>query len=817
MEIYKASISITTSSTSIPYDIEIVGINLDGNINIKYMIDNINYYKDYNPENNHKLQLFFEIINKSPLWEIEYKIKSHNSRNINYGIYEIIIIININNELISTYIDNSLGLNYIILEKFIQLPNFYKTDLINKSIIPYTNTNIILSPKFKLSLYDYQKKSLIKMISLEKQTTDIEIFYSYKMNFNNMNLMLDPFTNTKITTPLKLTLKTKGGILSDEMGLGKTITSIALIISNPPDNNLPFINNDGNKINSKATLIICPSHLAKQWESEIKRCCPHFKIILILSKTEYNHYIFNDFIESDIIITSHQFIMNFKFYPTLYYKSCTVTGYNHCERKIIINQYLLNIICDFSINDIKNLNQPLFEFFNFHRLILDEGHEIFAELLSNISLAKYMAQWITSIECLYVWFISGTPFINYSGVKNAANFIKLSLEDKNRNINFSYNLTYNNNIDNFIHKEYLWNNILDKICIRHRKCDIEYQINIPGYEEKIIWLNFTNIEKELYEAKKNKMCDSYLQQLCCHPLVVETTKKIFGNIEVDLEIMQDKLIEYHKQNYETYKNKLEKLIIGKPEYHMLKKSYQNQMHESHYLYTILEKMKKPETLNELENEVCCICMDDIKLPAMTNCGHIFCSLCLKKCLEQKNICPICKTNLKNKEIFVVNNLNKNIDKDINPLIKKYGSKLGKLISYIKSLVELKESKIIIFSQWDEMLSLISKTLIDNNINNSFVKGNMWRRTNAINKFTSINDENKVIMLSLKNAASGTNLSNATHIFFVEPINASKEEINTIESQAIARACRIGQTEKVLVIRILIKDTIEEEIYNNNYI
>jgi len=93
---------------------------------------------------------------------------------------------------------------------------------------------------------------------------------------------------------------------------------------------------------------------------------------------------------------------------------------------------------------------------------------------------------------------------------------------------------------------------------------------------------------------------------------------------------------------------------------------------------------------------------------------------------------------------------------------------------------------------------------------------MWRRTSAIHKFKEGTD-NKVIMLSLKNAASGTNLTNATHIIFVEPINSSKEEINAIESQAIARACRIGQQEKVTVIRILIKDTIEEKIYKENYI
>jgi SNF2 family DNA or RNA helicase len=127
-----------------------------------------------------------------------------------------------------------------------------------------------------------------------------------------------------------------------------------------------------------------------------------------------------------------------------------------------------------------------------------------------------------------------------------------------------------------------------------------------------------------------------------------------------------------------------------------------------------------------------------------------------------------------------------------------------------------------------MLNLIGKTLALNEIDNSFVKGNVWARNSAIKKFKMgknikkskkndiIETDNKVIMLSLKNAASGTNLTEATHIFFVEPINSDREESIAIESQAIARACRVGQKKQVLLTRILIENTIEEDIYKNHY-
>ena len=207
-------------------------------------------------------------------------------------------------------------------------------------------------------------------------------------------------------------------------------------------------------------------------------------------------------------------------------------------------------------------------------------------------------------------------------------------------------------------------------------------------------------------------------------------------------------------------------------------------------------------------------------PALTPCGHLFCHECLKMCIHSKPLCPVCKADLKNKEIMLLNKNKPKIKSNDNPLVQKYGAKLGKIISMIRSLVAIDETRIIVFSQWDRMLTLIGSSLSECGIENSFVKGNVWARNSAIDKFklgtNKKGKDNKVIMLSLKNAASGTNLTEATHIFFVEPINAPKMECKSIEGQAIGRACRLGQKNKINVIRVLTKDTIEEDIFHKSY-
>ena len=666
----------------------------------------------------------------------------------------------------------------------------------------------------KVTLYNYQKKSLSKMVELESDNSQEIINYLAKINFNSEIYTFDPIMNTICSQPKFFSLKTKGGILADEMGLGKTITSLSLILANP-SNNMDYFKysevDEYNKILSKATIVVCPSHLTKQWESESKKVNPHFKTLTILTKKDHEKLKFKNFIDVDIIITSHQFLMNFKYYPTLYYGNITASSYSPQLRTSRLKSFYTEKISKLSYEEIRELECPIFEFFNFHRLILDEGHEIFGEMLGNHALSVYMTSWLSSIDSNYKWYISGSPFVNYCGLINSLKFIGIKLIETESKIELKLNKMHS---EINITKEYFWNNVLEKICIRHKKSDIIEEIDIMGYDEHVEWIQFTDLERNIYESKKGKIDNDSLLKLCCHPLVLESAKRLFGDVELDLDMMQIKLVEHHSNNIIVYKEKLAKLVNTNQSYYMVKKNYENIISESSYLLKILEKIND-DSLDENEEKACSICFEPNDL-SLTKCGHIFCIACIKEWVNMKHNCPVCKKELYLNDVY---SLNKKIDvkEEINPLIKKYGSKLGKIISMIRSIITNPESRVIIFSQWDTMLSLISKTLSENGIANCSVKGNVWSRTAAISKFkngkTLNGEDNKVILLSLKNCASGTNLTEASHIFIVDPINEPKAVVKAIESQAIARACRIGQKQKIILYRTLIKDSIDEIIYN----
>ena len=250
--------------------------------------------------------------------------------------------------------------------------------------------------------------------------------------------------------------------------------------------------------------------------------------------------------------------------------------------------------------------------------------------------------------------------------------------------------------------------------------------------------------------------------------------------------------------------------------------------EIYRLENQIKLFSNTDFVTECVNDPCSICFEpyeeETKI-AITICRHIMCSNCIETLFRNKtNInCPFCRKLLYKNDInFTLCNLvnkkeekkeeEKKLEEDDN--VKKYGTKLAYLIDYITDLFKNEDNRIIIFSQYDRMLKLIGKVLDDFHIKNLFVKGNIMSVSKNIQKFKT-DKSYKIIMLSSERSSSGNNLTEASHIIFVDSINGDKKLVKDLESQAIGRAVRLGQKKPVKVKRLLMKNTIEEEFYNKN--
>ena len=132
---------------------------------------------------------------------------------------------------------------------------------------------------------------------------------------------------------------------------------------------------------------------------------------------------------------------------------------------------------------------------------------------------------------------------------------------------------------------------------------------------------------------------------------------------------------------------------------------------------------------------------------------------------------------------------------------------AKLEALLELVSELKEEghKVLIFSQFVEMLEIIRAELEVRQISYSMITGKTGNREQLVDQFQS--DESiTAFLLSLKAAGSGLNLTAATYVILYDPWwNPA------VEAQAIDRAHRIGQNNTVNAYRLIARDSIEDKI------
>lgn len=693
---------------------------------------------------------------------------------------------------------------------------------------------------FKIKLFEYQLKSLKWAVDIEKSNYKSSLFSNNLLSLisNHEKLMKIQFDMIEkefifdIESYNGHNQITNGGILADEMGLGKTITSIAIISKNKkvinPNIKLEdlFLNLTPNeKLSTKATLIICPSHLTKQWELEIKKCNPNLKTILILTKTNHVKYSYEDILSKDIIITSFQFLWNTSYYVN--YPFETSGSNTKITNARLVSEFkvrdkevnsLFNL--SFNNNSKEKVNQEIHKTFTFenlhwHRIIIDEAHEIFKATSYNYQ-EKYLLTLINSLNSDNRWFVSGTPFYNTDGFVNIMKFLNYNVL-KNYSPNLTSNLKYTDLINYHLSYKNIKESIFKKIYIRNTKESVKDCLNIPTAIFETIFLEFSDFEQKLYLSLKNTYNEDYLRRICCNIQICEKFSSHELSEILNFDQVKDKLLADAKDKIEKTQitiNSLDSTIQG----------YAANLQRLKNIISSNEFILKSFQLSEKDNikeDTCPICRCEFEDPVITQCGHNFCYDCITSVLENasfKKECPICRAKIDNSKVYKLDKSEEAPETtSIDQLTYNYGTKLSKLIKLCKNILNDPNNKIIIFSQWDRLLSMIGKVLKNNEINNVFCKGNVHQRNASIMAFRKDlkkKSKTRIIMLSTENAASGTNLTEATHIIFMEPIKGDIAQIKNMEDQAIGRAVRLGQENQVHVYKLIIKDTIEEDIYNH---
>ncbi len=418
---------------------------------------------------------------------------------------------------------------------------------------------------------------------------------------------------------------------------------------------------------------------------------------------------------------------------------------------------------------------------NFEVIGIDEIHILYTkemELFKQIVTSNIKSR----------WGITGTPFVNEQSLFNIIKF----LSGKN---------FINERIANIPDLQHS----IVKLFLKNLKINMQEDYVWPELTINNIFVTLDKTQRDLYDTEaKTTFNEQNLRK------IISDVQLIFNcDIKTPLELKTYGL-NYYKKQYETeilkideLNKQLDNIIQNEDKFDQLE--FINR--QKHYKY-LIEKQKDivsrnksgyeyfmksiEDIINIFENKKiednCTICLNEHQPPIkyLKTCGHYFCGECISYFLNNSyNIkCPICRQETISDNIITVQEVS-----EINN-----SPKLHEIIKFISNT----DSKFIIFSQFnilDKFCKLFNKRDIVSKMLNEYIQG----------------EDCQVLLLSSEKNAEGINLSEFDNLIIFEPFE-DHMYCKEIEKQLIGRIHRVGRTKPVNVLRLITKDTIEEEIY-----
>ncbi|KAG9246506.1 SNF2 family N-terminal domain-containing protein [Calycina marina] len=683
---------------------------------------------------------------------------------------------------------------------------------------------------FAMDLRHYQKQALHWMMSKEKDQKDENretsmhpLWEEYKwptkdMDDKDLPTFVDQhsFYVNLYSGDLSLKFPTQdqhclGGILADEMGLGKTIEMMSLIHSHKSDiamnaqsvgvsvpisvNSLPRLPSRMDAIESApcTTLVVAPMSLLAQWQSEAENA------------------------SKDGTMKS---IVYYGTEKTANLRALCCAANAAAAPNVIITSYGV-VLSEFNQVAARDGDRGggLFSL-KYFRVILDEAH-----LIKNRNAKSSKACY--EIESEHRWVLTGTPIVNR--LEDLFSLVRfLRVEPWN---NFSFWKTFITvpfESKNFMRALDVVQTVLEPLVLRRTKdmktLSGEALVPLPPKTVHIVEIELSKPEREVYDhiftrAKRTfaanleagTVMKAYtsifaqilrLRQSCCHPILTRSQNLVTD--EEEAGELADAASGFADDM------DLQSLIAR------FTSATDDSANTNAFRAHVLEQI-----LDEADNE-CPICSEQPMIEhTVTGCWHSACKKCLLDYIthqtDKGNIlrCPSCREVINTRDIFEVAKDDSDADSlsgkpkiTLQRLGSNSSAKISALLSSLKALrKELPGTKSVVFSQFTSFLSLVEPALTRASIPFLRLDGSMAQQARAavLEQFAS-STKGTVLLLSLRAGGVGLNLTMAKRVYMMDPWWSF-----AVESQAIDRVHRMGQTGEVKVSRFIIKESIEEKM------
>ncbi|KAF7554933.1 hypothetical protein G7Z17_g2554 [Cylindrodendrum hubeiense] len=560
-----------------------------------------------------------------------------------------------------------------------------------------------------------------------------------------------------------------GGVLADEMGMGKTLSILALVI-NTIDQGHEWAQSSTNEElshsdiehHTHSTLVIVPSALLiNSWIAEIKL---HLGDAVRVTKYHGGgrERDTEAIARADIVLTT---------YKTL--------ATDHGTKK--------------------DRRSPLHRI-GWFRVVLDEAHNI---RRPSTSFHRSCA----ALKARSRWCLTGTPIQNKLEDIGAL-FVFLKAEPFQSIARFRGYLVAPFEQQDPVAKERLVM-LYDSLVLRRTK-DI---LSLPGQEERIRKLQLSPAERLQYK-KTTDILNRYIRQ----QVGEHEVKSKFGLFQAHLQLRILCNHGTHQKSF-AWKRKNRSMLDEKEAF--LSELGLNAERKCSGCYQPRPIINSNKTGSEF----------------IEKCAHFLCRDCLdtpdttQATTEGLQHCPICELSRKSPtQSTLVGNggsgesadvVMRNADDDDRHMDtyfnhEGYSTKMTALVNDVKETLSeslrqedgrIRKPKGIIFSCWTRTLDLVEVYLEREKIEFLRVDGEclMSKRQQILDQFSRRGGP-RIMLMTTGTGAFGLNLTAANRIFIVE-----LQWNPSVENQAIARAIRLRQKDKVIVTRYMIVNTVEQEM------
>eukprot|EP00166_Cyanidium_caldarium_P001777 ctg_191.g86 len=571
----------------------------------------------------------------------------------------------------------------------------------------------------------------------------------------------------------------RGGILADEQGLGKTLTTLALIAAHRP----PTDKRSPTSV-PRRTLIICPLSVMSQWAREVR---DKFADVMRPSVLVYHGSGRPRNVDGlrpfDIVLTTY------------------AVAASECPRQT----------ADGSIDT--DSAGPLFRQ-RWFRVVLDEAQHI-KNRFSQVARAVCLFE----ADCR--WCVTGTPIQNnVDDVYSLCVFLRYPLVRDGRLWNRLFKrTTESRRADRRASGLQRLHAALHPLLLRRRKSDIAggdaHATTLPPSSSllqlppRIVMqceLQFTPQEREFYDGCESREREEFL------------------------ELLREGSVVNHYMHVLVMLTRLRQLCNH---FALVRRDEESQVELAQQLQQFMEsggrgigtqaQARLWQMLNRPAECLCAVCADVVQASAgvITRCGHVFCGECLRRWLDERHSCPLCRRPCRPQSSRPLLQVREQLQQHFVPSAEAaspqpaarcrqklpLSTKLEALVTRVLALIrDTPDEKCLVFSQWTQMLDLCEDALLDRHVPVCRLDGSMSRDERQTNLELFRRPDFRLMLVSLRAGGVGLNLTEANHVFLLDAWwNPAVEE------QAMDRVHRIGQRRPVHVVRFTIANTVEQRI------